>query len=69
MPTKQPRGTELTLEQQRATSPAQRRLGWSLSTGASSAGRIVQDRLRLWKQGVRDLVMARCCACILSGCV
>jgi len=24
--------------------------------------RIVQDRIRLWKQGVRDLVMARCCA-------
>ena len=24
--------------------------------------RIVKDRMRLWKQGVRDLVMARCCA-------
>jgi hypothetical protein len=21
-----------------------------------------QDRIRLWKQGVRDLVMERCCA-------
>ena len=24
--------------------------------------RIVQDRIRLWKQGVRDLVMELCCA-------
>ena len=24
--------------------------------------RIVKDRIRLWKQGVRDLVMERCCA-------
>ena len=24
--------------------------------------RIVQDRLRLWKEGVRDRVMALCCA-------
>ena len=24
--------------------------------------RIVKDRLRLWKEGVRDLVMALCCA-------
>jgi hypothetical protein len=24
--------------------------------------RIVKDRLRLWKQGVRDLVMELCCA-------
>jgi hypothetical protein len=24
--------------------------------------RIVKDRVRLWKEGVRDLVMARCCA-------
>jgi DNA invertase Pin-like site-specific DNA recombinase len=24
--------------------------------------RIVTDRMRLWKQGVRDLVMALCCA-------
>jgi hypothetical protein len=25
-------------------------------------GRIVKDRIRLWKEGVRDLVMERCCA-------
>ena len=24
--------------------------------------RIVKDRIRLWKEGVRDLVMERCCA-------
>ena len=24
--------------------------------------RIVKDRIRLWKQGVRDLVMELCCA-------
>jgi hypothetical protein len=24
--------------------------------------RIVKDRIRLWKEGVRDLVMALCCA-------
>ena len=24
--------------------------------------RIVKNRLRLWKEGVRDRVMARCCA-------
>ena len=24
--------------------------------------RIVKDRMRLWKQGVRDLVMELCCA-------
>ena len=25
-------------------------------------GRIVKDRIRLWEQGVRDLVMEVCCA-------
>ncbi len=25
-------------------------------------GRLVQDRIRLWQEGVRDLVMAICCA-------
>ena len=25
-------------------------------------GRIVKDRMRLWKQGSRDLVLALCCA-------
>jgi hypothetical protein len=25
-------------------------------------GRIVQDRMRLWKQGIRDVVRALCCA-------
>ncbi len=42
MPTKKPRGQELTQEQQRANQ--------------------VKDRIRLWKEGVRDLVMELCCA-------
>jgi hypothetical protein len=24
--------------------------------------RVVKDRIRLWKDGIRDLVMERCCA-------
>jgi len=63
MPTKQPRGTELTLEQQRADEALpQRRLRLEPVHRSVKRCRIVQDRLRLWKQGVRDLVMARCCA-------
>ncbi len=53
MPTKKPRGQELTLEQQMVNQALnQRRL------------RIehVNSRIRLWKAGVRDLVMEICCA-------
>ena len=63
MPTKKPRGQELTREQQRANQALhQRRL--RIEHGNSSVKRccIVKDRIRLWKEGVRDLVMARCCA-------
>ena len=63
MPTKQSRGQELTREHQRANQALhQRRL--RIEHGNSSVKRccIVKDRIRLWKAGVRDLVMALCCA-------
>jgi hypothetical protein len=31
-------------------------------TRLTSVCRIVKDRIRLWKEGVRDLVMELCCA-------
>jgi len=63
MPTKQPHGADLTLEQQRANQALnQRRLGIEHVNRSVKHCRIVQDRIRLWKQGVRDLVMERRCA-------
>ena len=63
MPTKKPRGQEWTREQQRATQALnQRRLRIEQVNSSVKRCRIVQDRLRLWKQGIRDLVMALCCA-------
>jgi len=63
MPTKKPRGEELTREQQWANQALhQRRLRIEHVNSSVKRCRIVQDRSRLWKQGVRDLVMARCCA-------
>src|SRR4051812_46130536 len=63
MPTKTPRGQEWTREQQRATQALnQRRLRIEQVNSSVKRCRIVQDRLRLWKQGIRDLVMALCCA-------
>ena len=62
-PTKKPRGEELTLEQPRANQALHQR--WWRIEHVNSSGkrcRIVQDRIRLWKEGVRDLVMALCCA-------
>ena len=63
MPTKKPRGQERTREQQlahQALNP--RRLRIEHVKSRVKRCRIVQDRIRLWKQGVRDLVMERCCA-------
>jgi len=51
MPTKKPRGEELTREQEQAHQALHHR-----------RRRIVKDRIRLWQQGVRDLVMEICCA-------
>jgi hypothetical protein len=63
MPTKKPRGQDLTREQQRATQALNQR--WLRIEHVNSSVkrcRIVKDRLRLWKDGIRDLVMELCCA-------
>jgi hypothetical protein len=63
MPTKKPRGQELTLEQQLTNQALdQRRLRIEHVHSSVKRCRISKDRLRLWKQGIRDLVMERCCA-------
>jgi hypothetical protein len=63
MPTKKPRGQELTLEEQRANQALhQRRLRIEHVNSSVKRCRIVKDRIRLWKEGIRDLVMERCCA-------
>jgi hypothetical protein len=63
MPTKQPRGGELTLEQQLANEVLhQRRLRIEHVNSSVKRCRMVKDRIRLWKAGVRDLVMELCCA-------
>jgi DDE superfamily endonuclease len=63
MPTKKPRGKELTREQQRTNQALnQRRLRIEHVNSSVKRCRIVKDRLRLWKQGIRDLVMELCCA-------
>jgi len=62
-PTKKPRGQELTLEQQLAHQALhQRRLRIEHVNSSVKRCRVVKDRIRLWKDGVRDLVMERCCA-------
>ena len=63
MPTKKPRGEELTLEQHVANQALhQRRLRIEHVNSSVKRCRIVKDRIRLWKAGVRDLGMALCCA-------
>jgi hypothetical protein len=63
MPTKKPRGQELTREHQRANQALhQRRLRIEHVNSSVKRCRIVKDRIRLWKAGVRDLVMELCCA-------
>ena len=63
MPMKKPRGEELSLEQQLANQELnQRRLRIEHVNRSVKRCRIVKDRLRLWKEGIRDLVMERCCA-------
>jgi hypothetical protein len=63
MPIKKPRGQELTREQHRANQALnQRRLRIEHVNSSVKRCRIVKDRIRLWKQGIRDLVMALCCA-------
>ena len=63
MPTKTPRGEELTLEQKVANQALHyRRLRIEHVHSRVKRCRIVKDRSRLWKQGIRDLVMELCCA-------
>ena len=63
MPTKKPRGAELTLEQHLTNQALTQRRLWIEHVNSSvKRCRIVKDRLRLWKEGVRDLVMELCCA-------
>jgi hypothetical protein len=63
MPTKKPCGEELTLAQQRANQALhQRRLRIEHVNSSVKRCRIVKDRSRLWKKGVRDLVTEICCA-------
>jgi hypothetical protein len=63
MPTKKPRGEELTLEQTLANQALHhRRLRLEHVNSRVKRCRVVKDRIRLWKNGVRDLVMALCCA-------
>jgi hypothetical protein len=63
MPTKKPRGQERTLDQQRANQALhQRRLRIEPVNRSVKRCRVVKDRIRLWKAGVRDLVMELCCA-------
>jgi hypothetical protein len=63
MPTKKPRGEDLTLEQQGANQALhQRRLRIEHVNSSVKRCRIVKDRIRLWKEGVRDVVMEICCA-------
>jgi hypothetical protein len=63
MPAKKPCGQELTLEQTLANQALHhRRLRIEHVNSSVKRCRIVKDRLRLWKRGIRDLVMEICCA-------
>jgi len=63
MPMKKPRGQELTLEQALANQALHhRRLRIEHVNSSVKRCRVVQDRIRLWKDGVRALVMELCCA-------
>jgi hypothetical protein len=63
MPTKKPRGQELSLEQHVANQALNRRRRRIEHVHSSvKRCRIVKDRIRLWKEGIRDLVMELCCA-------
>jgi hypothetical protein len=54
---------DLTREQHVANQKLhQRRLRIERVNSSVKRCRIVKDRIRLWKQGVRDLVMELCCA-------
>jgi hypothetical protein len=63
MPTKTPRGQKLPEEQRWANQALHHRRRRIEHVNSSvKRCRIVKDRLRLWKQGIRDVVMELCCA-------
>jgi hypothetical protein len=63
MPTKKPRGQDLTREQQRVNQALHHRRRRIEHVNRSvKRCRIVKDRIWLWKEGVRDRVMELCCA-------
>ena len=63
MPTRKPRGQELTPEEKLANQALHyRRLRIERVNSSVKRCRIVKDWLRLWKSGVRDRVMEICCA-------
>ena len=63
MPTKKPPGQDLPREQQLANAALHHRRRRIEHVNSSvKRCRIVKDRIRLWKQGVRDQVMELCCA-------
>ena len=56
-------GGELTREQDLANQTLhQRRLRIEHVNSSVKRCRIVKDRIRLWKEGIRDVVMEICCA-------
>ena len=63
MPTKKPPGADLPRAQQTANQALHsRRLRIEHVNSSVKRCRVVKDRIRLWKQGVRDGVMEICCA-------
>jgi hypothetical protein len=62
-PTRKPRGQELPLEEQLANQALHhRRLRIEHVNSSVKRCRVVKDRIRLWKEGVRDVVMEICYA-------
>ena len=62
-PTKKPRGGELTPEQKeenRRIASIKMRIEHAI--GSVKRYRIVKEKMRLWREGVRDMVMETCCA-------
>ena len=62
MPIKTPRGQALTWEQHVANQALHCRRRIEHVHRSVTRCRLVKDRIRLWKEGVRGLVMAICCA-------
>ena len=63
MPPRKPCGQERTVAESRATQALHhRRLRSEQVNRSVKRCRMGQDRLRLWKEGVRDLVRELCCA-------